>query len=189
MAHKTGVRPEERTDADLLAMSRATPDLFGVIYARHAGAVHRFLARRVGAVAADDLLGEVFVVAVGARLRVKQHPSGSALPWLYGIASNVIRSHRRQAVAAVEPGERLSFDWDAIDARLDAVGRREELRAVLDALTDAERELLLLVAWEELSPTEAAEVLGLTAVAARSRLHRARTRAQAVLSALAAAQS
>jgi len=56
-----------------------------------------------------------------------------------------------------------------------------DLRGALAGLTEAEREVLLLVAWDGLTPTEAAEALGLTAVAARSRLHRARTRAQATL--------
>lgn len=73
------------------------------------------------------------------------------------------------------------MDWDAVDERLDAGALEHELRTALSALTDGERELLLLVAWEGLSPAEAASVLGLTAGAARSRLHRARARAQAAL--------
>ena len=75
-----------------------------------------------------------------------------------------------------------------MDARLDAGARRHELRIALDALTTSERELLLLVAWDGLTPAEAAQVLGLTPVAARSRLHRARTRAQAALDAMSGAQ-
>jgi RNA polymerase sigma-70 factor (ECF subfamily) len=101
---------------------------------------------------------------------------------LYGIAGNIVRSHQRRSQRHV-PIDRVSaVDWDAVDERLDAVSRRQELRLALAGLTEAERELLLLVAWEGLSPTEAARALGLTPVAARSRLHRARTRAQATLS-------
>ena len=68
-----------------------------------------------------------------------------------------------------------------MDARLDATSRRADLRIALAALSDTDRELLLLVAWDGLSPAEAGQVLGLSGVASRSRLHRARARAQAVL--------
>ena len=84
------------SDAELLVRSRTSVEAFGVIYSRHATAVFRFLARRAGASTAEDLLGDVFTVAVEARLRARPHTSGSALPWLYGIARNVLRSHLRQ---------------------------------------------------------------------------------------------
>lgn len=181
--------PDNLSDADVLSQARVRPELMGVVYERHARSVHRYLSRRVGSAAADDLLGDVFVAAVEARLRVRPHPSGSALPWLYGIAGNVVRASRRKVLGPV-PAETATvtatFDWDAVDDRLDATSRRTELRAALAELTDAERELLLLVAWEGLSPAEAGQALGLTAVAARSRLHRARTRAQAALELLGA---
>ena len=172
---------EELSDTDLLVLSRTRPEMLGVVYERHAPAVYRYLGRRVGVGASEDLLGEVFVAAVAARLRVRPHDSGSALPWLYGIAGNVVRSYRRRSLGQVPVDEVTAVDWDAVDERLDAGTRRQELRVALAALTEAEREVLLLVAWEGLSPAEAARALGLTAVAARSRLHRARTRAQATL--------
>lgn len=179
------MRPEDLSDADVLRQARLRPELVGVLYERHATAVHRYLSRRAGTAAADDLLGDVFVAAVEARLRVQPHPSGSALPWLYGIAANCLRAHarRRDPQALAE----ASFDWDAVDDRLDAAARRVELRQALALLTKAERELLLLVAWDGLTPGEAGEVLGLSAVAARSRLHRARARAQGALDELASA--
>lgn len=176
------MRSNELSDTDLLVLSRTRPETLGVLYERHAPAVYRYLSRRVGVGAAEDLLGEVFVAAVGARLRVRPHESGSMLPWLYGIAGNVVRSHRRRSLGHVPLDMVTAVDWDAVDARLDAGSRRHELQVALAGLTEAEREVLLLVAWEGLSPTEAAEALGLSAVAARSRLHRARTRAQATLS-------
>lgn len=178
---------EEASDTDLLVLSRTRPEMLGVVYERHAPAVYRYLGRRVGVGAAEDLLGEVFVAAVAARLRVRPHESGSALPWLYGIAGNVVRSYRRRSTRPALLDEVTAVDWDAVDERLDAGSRRQELRVALAGLTEAEREVLLLVAWEGLSPAEAAQALGLTAVAARSRLHRARTRAQATLGDLAQA--
>lgn len=172
---------DDRVDADVLAAARLHPELLGMIFERHAVAVHRFLARRVGRQAAEDLLGEVFAAAVEARLRVRAHESGSALPWLYGIARNVARSHlRRRPPVPGWPADD-GCDWAAVDARVDAVGRRAELRAVVSALTDDEREVLLMVAWDGLSPAEAARVLGISPEASRARLSRARRRAQAVL--------
>jgi RNA polymerase sigma factor (sigma-70 family) len=172
-------------DDTLLRRARTHPDALGDLYERHAVAVHRYLARRAGTEAADDLLAEVFVAALGARKRVVPHASGSALPWLYGIAANTLRAHLRRGRLMAPTQDRDVVDWDAVDDRLDAGARRSELRSALATLTPSERELLLLVAWEGLTPTEAATALGLTPVAARSRLHRARTRAQAALEALA----
>ncbi len=177
-----GVTPP--TDADLLRVSRRDPDAFGILYERHARGGAAFLARRVGGPVAEDLLAEVFTAGFAARMRVVPHGSGSALPWLYGIAHNVVRTHlrRRPGSAVVELHQ--SVDWDAVDDRIDAGARRAELRAALSSLSHGERDLLLLVAWEGLSPAEAGRALGLTPTAARSRLHRARMRAQSSLDSL-----
>lgn len=180
--HKRDVTEDPGSDAELLTALRTRPELMAVLYERHAEAVYRFLARRSEPAAAEDLLSEVFVAALGARKRVVPHDSGSALPWLYGIAGNVLRRHLRQVhgrwVAAGEAG----VDWDAVDARLDAEAQRTRLRAALASLSVGERELLLLVAWEGLTPAEAAEALGIPGATARSRLHRARQRSQHILS-------
>ena len=69
------------------------------------------------------------------------------------------------------------MDWGEVDARIDAQALRNQLRAALGVLSPSERELLLLVAWEGLTPTEAAQALGISQGAARIRLHRARQRA------------
>jgi RNA polymerase sigma-70 factor (ECF subfamily) len=172
---------DEGPDNAVLARLPAQPDLIGVLYERHAPAVFRFLARRTGAAAAEDLLSEVFVAALGARGRLVAHQSGSALPWLYGIAANVVRHHLRRAAPPGQPVADPGVDWDAVAARLDAQAQRSELVAALSALTPVERDLLLLVAWEELTPAQAADALGISKVAARSRLHRARQRAAQAL--------
>ena len=142
------------SDTEILGRAKRDPDFFGILYPRHGAAVLRFLARRVD-----------------------------------GIAGNVVRSHRRKVVGiatgkpyAANPDESSStLDWDAIDARIDAGAKRTALRAALNALSPGERELLLLVAWEGLTPAEAGLALGLSPEAARSRLHRARKRSQSVL--------
>jgi RNA polymerase sigma-70 factor (ECF subfamily) len=169
------------SDAELLTALRADADLIGELYDRYAVAVHRFLVRRVGTTAAEDLVSEVFVAALAARKRFFPHPSGSALPWLYGIATNTVRVHVRRLRPFGSALPDSGMDWDAVDARLDAEAKRVHLRAVLTALSAKERDVLLLVAWEGLTVTEAADALGMTKVAARARLHRARQRAQVVL--------
>lgn len=174
----------QTSDAELLVRSRTSVEAFGVIYTRHATAVHRYLSRRAGVGTAEDLLAEVFTVAVEARLRVKSHTSGSALPWLYGIARNVLRSHLRQRSSHTTHSDSFDLDWDAVDARLDASSLRSRLRHALEQLSPGEREVLLLVGWEQLTVSEAAEALGISVVAARSRLHRARARAESLLSAV-----
>lgn len=168
---------DSRSDSEILAGLSRQPELMGVLYERHAHAVFRYLARRAGPPAAEDLLSEVFVAALSASSRVVAHDSGSALPWLYGISLNVLRRHFRQQQPAGSVTRDLGMDWDAVDERLDAWAERERLRAALGGLSESDRELLLLVAWEGLTHAEAATALGISQVAARSRLHRARMRA------------
>ncbi|HWU33137.1 MAG TPA: RNA polymerase sigma factor [Marmoricola sp.] len=171
------------SDAEILRRSRLDPGAFGDLFDRHAPAIHRYLARRIGS-AADDLLSEVFLRALEGRIRVRPHETESALPWLYGIARNVIRSHLRSRDRPAAPTSDTHVDWDAVDARIDASAIAGDLRNALVELSDIEREVLLLVSWEQLTITEAAEALGISATAARSRLHRARARAAAALAAM-----
>lgn len=151
------------------------PDAFVEVARRHEIAVHGYLARRAGRQAADDLLAEVWLRAFAARSGYDTSHANAG-PWLYGIARNVLREHWR-AASADEPtalDETLADPWDGVDARLDSA---EQARAVMSAIRDlpeAEREVLLLVAWEQLTPAEAAKVLGVPQGTARSRLHRAR---------------
>jgi RNA polymerase sigma factor (sigma-70 family) len=178
------VNSRTESDDELLLRLSQHPDAMAALFQRHADAVHRFLSRRVGPQPAEDLLAEVFVAAVSARARVRPHESGSALPWLYGIARNVIRTYLRQRPRPSGWPPDDDIDWAAVDARVTAIGRREELRRALAALTPEERDVLLLVAWHGLTPTESAAVLNITAEAARSRLARGRRRAQAALDTL-----
>jgi RNA polymerase sigma factor (sigma-70 family) len=170
-----------RSDTELLADLPRQPELVGVLYERHARAVYRYLARRAGPPAAEDLVSEVFAAALSSSRRVVAHDSGSALPWLYGIALNVLRAYLRARPLSAASTRDVSTDWDAVDERLDAVAERGRLRAALSTLAASDRELLLLVAWEDLTPAEAAAALGISPVTARTRLHRARKRAQKAL--------
>ena len=167
---------DQRSDSELLAALPRQPQRLGELYERHAPAVFRYLARRAGPAAAEDLLSEVFTAALDARKRVVAHPSGSALPWLYGIAMNVLRHyfrHSRGLGGGTRPGRGLGRRRRP--PRRGGAAQAAPRRAV--RLSEPDRELLLLVAWEGLTSAEAAEALGISKVAARSRLHRARHRA------------
>jgi RNA polymerase sigma factor (sigma-70 family) len=172
---------DPRSDGELIAGLPRQPELMGVLYERHAPAVFRYLARRAGPPAAEDLLSEVFIAALSASSRVVAHDSGSALPWLYGIGLNVLHRHFRQQQPTAGVTRDFGMDWDAVDDRLNAWAERGRLRAALAVLTDSDRELLLLVGWEGQSQAEAATALGISPGAARVRLHRARKRALSAL--------
>jgi RNA polymerase sigma factor (sigma-70 family) len=141
---------------------------------RHASAIHNYLRRRAGSDVADDLLGEVWIRAFAERTTFDPE-RGPALPWLLGIARNVLRMYWHQQGRQVAPTERSVTDpWIEVDDRLDQLALREKLVSSLDKLTPEEREVLLLVSWEQLSQHEVAIVLGIPNGTVRSRLHRAR---------------
>ena len=141
---------------------------------RHAVALHAYLSRRAGGVVADDLLGEVFVRAFASRATYDA-ALGDTRPWLFGIARHVLHAHWRAFGRPAAPVESAIADpWPDIDSQLDAFADRGRLAAALDELTDEEREVLLLVAWEGLSQLEISIVLGVPYATVRTRLHRAR---------------
>ncbi len=174
-------------DGDVIATSIAEPVRFAAIFDRHVDAIRRFVTRRLGTDRADDVVGEVFRVAFERRATFDT-AAASALPWLYGIAANLVRrehrAHARRLAALRRADGRREAAADPLHdaaARLDAVGDRDVLADGLLALGPDDREMLLLVAWEQLTPTEAASVLGIPAATARTRLHRARHQIRAHL--------
>jgi RNA polymerase sigma-70 factor (ECF subfamily) len=153
---------------------RGRPDAFVQVVERHEAAVHGFLARRAGRQAADDLLGEVWVRAFAARGSYDPGRA-DARPWLYGIARNVLRAYwRTRPGTGYAAAEEAADPWDDVLERLDSAARVRALVSALRALPAPERDVLLLVAWEQLTPAEAAVALGIPQGTARSRLHRAR---------------
>jgi RNA polymerase sigma-70 factor (ECF subfamily) len=174
------------TDADLIRASLATGEAFAGLFDRHAPAVHRYLARRAGTAAADDLLAQTFLVAFEGRDRYELDRA-DALPWLYGIATNVLRRARRDEVRLYRALARTGTDpdvaspADGVAARVDAAAATATLAGVLAELPAGDRDVLLLVAWGGLRQDEVAAALGLPAGTVKSRLHRARSRLRAVL--------
>src|SRR5262245_47711235 len=82
------------SDAAVIGRSLAEGEAVGLIYDRHAPTLLRFLGRRGGAEVAEQLLGEVFRIAFERRKSFDSSRE-TALPWLYGIAGNLLRKHRR----------------------------------------------------------------------------------------------
>jgi len=166
----------DRTDAEIVGSSQiGDPAAFVELVWRYASAVHGYLCRRAGRQSADDLFGEVFVQAFKSRSSYDD-ALRDARPWLYGIARNVLRAHWRASIRPQPPIEAaISDPWSEVDDQLEAKSRRSELELALARLTDDEREILLLVAWERLSSGEIATALGIPHGTVRSRLHRARS--------------
>ena len=165
------------SDADLFARSLTDPHAFEDLVTSLGPRVHGYLARRAPQ-HADDLLSEVWLAAFQGRHRYDAARAEVAA-WVFGIARNVLLAHlrhRRRVGTGGTLAESQVDDWEAVDRRLDAAGHAPALRRALAALPPEEREVLLLVAWEQLTPSEAAAALGIPAGTARSRLHRARTR-------------
>ncbi|MFC5927080.1 RNA polymerase sigma factor [Micromonospora vulcania] len=155
-------------------------DQFTELYQRHHGDVWRYVARRVVGSDVGDVVAEVFLVAWR---RLADVPAGSALPWLYGVArlvlSNEARGRRRWREltlrVAAEPDQSVVVD------HADAVISQRDVAVAFAQVSGADQEILRLVAWERLTPAEAALVLGCSRATFAMRLMRARRRLRARL--------
>jgi RNA polymerase sigma-70 factor, ECF subfamily len=145
------------------------------MFATYHDAVRRYVVRRQSAALVDDAIAETFLVAWR---RLDEIPDRT-LPWLLGVARRVLADQRRVVRRRRSLSERLRADILTVGLAGDwepPAGLTPELASALAALTEPEREALLLVAWDELSPADAARVAGCSAAAFRVRLHRARQR-------------
>jgi RNA polymerase sigma-70 factor (ECF subfamily) len=154
---------------------------FRELFGDHYPAVARYvMARGFQAADADDLIAATFEVAWR---RLDAVPDGEeALPWLLSTARNFARNADRKAHrerTLVNGLARAAPRWTEAD--LDQRAEWNGVRLALAQLRPVDRDLILLVAWDGLSPTSAGSVLGLLPVTARSRLHRARQRLTALL--------
>ena len=141
----------------------------------NADRVRAFLVHQSDVATAEDLLTEVFILALRRHEVVPEPPIG----WLLQTARNVVANHRRSErrflglvgrVAATQPAEPVR------DPVADRHSGQAELRTLLAGLSDADREVLTLTAWYGLTAAEAAQALGVSVNAYGVRLHRARAR-------------
>jgi len=181
---------EARSDAEIVARTYLHPELFGLLFDRHFATVYRYLERRVGRDDADELSGEVFRIAFEQRARFRPLHE-SALPWLYGLATNLLLKHWRRESRYLRALARLRGEAADVDSELDLVERRiaarasgAEVLAALRILPSRDRDVLVLIAWEELSYEEVAVALGIPVGTVRSRLNRARRRLRELVPAI-----
>jgi RNA polymerase sigma factor (sigma-70 family) len=177
-ARERDVAPEPH-DGVAIAASVERPDRFAVVFERHFPALHRYVARRVGTSVADDLTAQVFAEAFAHRARFETDRANAA-PWLYGIATNLLRRHHRREAARWRAFARHGVDPVAVDdgasarAATDAAGAA--VARVLARLPKIDRDALLLVEWAGLTYEEIASVMDVPVGTVRSRINRARAR-------------
>jgi RNA polymerase sigma factor (sigma-70 family) len=174
------------TDAAVIEQSWAEPERFEAIFRRYFGRIHQYLAARVGGRIADDLAAEVFTVAFAQRQRYDL-ARDCARPWLYGIATNLAGTYRRQeqrryrALARAAAQSVAPSAEDLVNERVSAAAAGPALAAALAGLGRGDRDVLLLVAVAGLDNAEVALSLGIPHGTVRSRLSRARTRLREAL--------
>jgi RNA polymerase sigma-70 factor (ECF subfamily) len=153
----------------------------GLLFERHAKAIYNYCFRRVGDWAiAEDIVSVVFLEAWRRRKTLRD--PDKALPWLYGIATNVVRNRRRAQRRYAAALRRVPAAQPEPDFAADTLARLDDERLVQGALEDlaalpaAELDVFVLCAWLEVGYEDAAAALSIPIGTVRSRLSRARRR-------------
>lgn len=179
-----------QADEELVAALRTDPAALEEFYRRHVRGLTRYAVRRMrGPSKAADLVAATFLEAVESSARYDPR-RGRPLAWLTGIAANLAAVQGRREAAAARAFQRIDGqrpleqdDYDRLERQIDAARQVQAAQAGLDRLSAVEREMLALVAEDGLLPGEAARLLGISPVAARMRLARARRKARQALEA------
>lgn len=168
------------TDSEIIERSIGEPEAFSGIFERHVRPVGGYIRRRLGADVVDDALSETFLVAFRRRGSFDRNV-GSALPWLLGIATRVVKRHRadeakqwRSFEAASGAAHVPDSDHGAADDRMDADAAVRALAPRIAALSARDRDTLLLYAWGDLTYEQIAIALDVPVGTIRSRLNRVR---------------
>lgn len=140
------------------------------LFAEHGAAVRAYALRRTDPASADDVVSEVFMVAWR---RLRDVPEREPLPWLLACARRLLANQRRSRSRMLALRERIAGEPAPAPAQ---PSPDRVLARALARLREADREILMLIAWEELTQTQAAAVLGCSREAAAMRLSRARRR-------------
>ncbi|GAA2097593.1 RNA polymerase sigma factor [Actinomadura alba] len=178
---ETSRAPTEADDASVIERSWREPEAFAEVFRRHAPEIKRYVIRRLGIDAAEDVAAETFLAAFRQRERYDT-ARPDARPWLYGIATNLIGRHKRTEVRQLRVLARTGADpvtrpfTDRSDERMSAEAVRQRLADALARLPAGHRDVLLLVTWGGLGYAEAAQALGIRVGTVRSRINRARSK-------------
>ncbi|WP_406673755.1 RNA polymerase sigma factor [Nonomuraea sp. N2-4H] len=173
-------------DAELVNASLTEPEVFAELFDRYSAMLFRYASRRLGPEPAEDLVGETFLIAFSRR---KSYDSAypDARPWLFGILTKLISRHHRTEAARYRALLRAPVDHevespaDRVAVGVSARAVRAELAGALAALPAKDRDVLLLIAWGDLTYEEAARALGIPVGTVRSRLNRGRRKVRAAL--------
>jgi RNA polymerase sigma-70 factor (ECF subfamily) len=172
-------RAGDVTDSEIIQASWQAPDRFGALHHRHLGALYTYAFQRVGPAAAEDVVADTFLAAFSQRHRYDLSRD-DARPWLFGILTNLIARHGRAEKIHYRAHARA---WHApvvdglaerVAEQVSAEAMRARLAAALCRLRRADRDVLLLVAWGQLSYDEVAQALNIPIGTVASRLNRAR---------------
>lgn len=168
------------TDSEIIARSLADPEAFSGIFERYIRPVGAYIRRRMGADAVEDALSETFLVAFRRRASFDLGVE-SALPWLLGIATRIVKRHRadearhwRSFDAASGAAHHGDGGHSAADERMDADATLRALAPRIAALSARDRDTLMLYAWADLTYEQIAQALRIPVGTVRSRLNRVR---------------
>jgi RNA polymerase sigma-70 factor, ECF subfamily len=158
--------------------SRTDAGSFVGIFDRHFQSIYRYALRRAGEAVAEDIASETFLVAFDRRNSYRTDQL-DARPWLFGIATNLMRRRRRAEESTLRAYARSGVEgvvdvYAAVDARLEAGRSQPVIARALLKLRRPERDALLLVAWADFTYEEVAAALKVPVGTIRSRLSRAR---------------
>ncbi|MEQ4720814.1 sigma-70 family RNA polymerase sigma factor [Nonomuraea sp. B19D2] len=173
-------------DSELVSASWTEPEAFAELFDRYSAMLYRYVSKRLGPEPAEDLVGETFLVAFSRRKSYDlAYPD--ARPWLFGILTKLISRHHRKEAARYRALLRAPVDSDVespadrVAAGVTAQAVRSELAGALAALPAKDRDVLLLIAWGDLTYEEVGRALGIPVGTVRSRLNRGRRKVRAAL--------
>jgi len=181
------INPDDVEDAAIIAESLSNPDRFSVLYERHYTVLYGFAYQRLGKELAEDVVAESFMAAFRAR---KGYDTGrpDARPWLFAIVNQHIARHHRRESAHYKALLRMKHDHgeEALADRVAGIATaqtwRQPLLKALTTLSRKDRDVLLMIAWADLTYAEAAQALSVPLGTIRSRLNRARRKLREALS-------
>lgn len=153
------------------------------LWAAHSRRLHAYARRHADAAEVEDLVAEAYFVAI-RRIRDVPEDSGESFAWLVGTVRKLAANHRRRAATRDAHWKQAVLElWHATPGLSleDLVAERDRCVDALARLSEADRETLLLVAWEGFTSSQAARVLGCSETAFGARLHRSRKRLAAAL--------
>jgi RNA polymerase sigma factor (sigma-70 family) len=172
---------DDGPDAVILRESLADPELFAILVRRHAPALQRYVTRRIGTGAAEDVVAETFLVAF--RQRAGYADDGrDCLPWLYGIATRLVHRHWRSESRQLRLLSRTGTDpvtepfTERVDATVCAAAAKARLAGALAKLPGSQRDALLMHVWAGLSYEQIGIATGVPLGTVQSRISRARQR-------------